>query len=91
MPDISSMLKAVKLGGLKRLCVKETLYTHFASSLIGQGEVSSFMKYKCDTKYLVGVPNFIDSFFASGMNCILDHQRERMKYWMNICGTIGAF
>ena len=35
MPDISSMLKAVKLGWLKRLCAKETLYTHFASSLIG--------------------------------------------------------
>ena len=34
MPDISSVLKAVKLGWLKRLCVKETLYTHFASSLI---------------------------------------------------------
>ena len=58
MPDISSMLKAVKLGWLKRLCVKETLYTHFASSLIGRGKVSSFLKYKCDTKYLVGVPNF---------------------------------
>ena len=37
MPDISSMLKAVKLDWLKRLCVKETLYTHFASSLIGRG------------------------------------------------------
>ena len=63
MPDISSMLKAVKLGWLKRLCVKETLYTHFASSLIGRGEVSSFMKYKCDTKYLVGVPNFYRQLF----------------------------
>ena len=60
---ISSMLKAVKLGWLKRLCVKETLYTHFASSLIGRGEVSSFMKYKCDTKYLVGVPNFYRQLF----------------------------
>ena len=63
MPDISSMLKAVKLGWLKRLCVKETLYTHFASSLIGRGEVSSFMKYECDTKYLVGVPNFYRQLF----------------------------
>ena len=63
MPDISSMLKAVKLGWLKRLCVKETLYTHFDSSLIGQGEVSSFMKYKCDTKYLIGVPNFYRQLF----------------------------
>ena len=27
MPDVASMLKAVKLGWLKRLCTKQSLYT----------------------------------------------------------------
>ena len=63
MPDSSSMLKAVKLGWLKRLCIKQTLYIQSASSLIGHGKVSSFMKYKCDTKYLDGVPNFYSQLF----------------------------
>ena len=63
MPDISTMLKAVKLGWLKRLCIKQTLCTNFASSLIGRGEVYSFMKYKCDTKYLDGVSNFYRQIF----------------------------
>ena len=53
----------LKLSWLKWLCVKKILYTSFASSLIGRGEVYSFMKYKCDTKYLDGVPNFYRQLF----------------------------
>ena len=62
IPDVSSMLKAVKLGWLITSCIKETLYAQIAS-LIGRGEVYSLVKYKCDTKYLDGVPNFYRQLF----------------------------
>ena len=63
MPDVASVLKSVKLGWLKRLCTKQSLYTLFASSVIGKNDIYSFMKYKCDVKYLDGVPNFYRQLF----------------------------
>ena len=62
MPDVASVLKAVKLGWLRRLCTKQSLYTLFASSVIGKNDIYSFnMKYKCDVKYLDGVPTFLST------------------------------
>ena len=63
MPDVTSMLKAVKLGWLKRLCTKQSLYTLFASSAIGKNDIYAYMKYKCDVKYLHSVPNFYRQLF----------------------------
>ena len=45
----------------------------------------------CDAKYLDGVQNFYQQFPTSGMSCILNHEREQMKYGMNICDIIGFF
>ena len=62
MPEVVPMLKAVKLGWLKRFCTKqsiETLLHH--QSLVD--DIYSLTIYKCDVKNLDGVPNFYRQLF----------------------------
>ena len=49
MPDVSAMIKSIKLSWLKRICSKQTTFTCFARSLIGKVEVFSVMQYECDS------------------------------------------
>ena len=62
MPDVTSMLKALKLKWLNRLCSKQTSFTSFAKSLMGKSNLNEFLYYKCDVKYL-SMPSFYRQFF----------------------------
>jgi len=62
MPDISSMLKAIKLSWLKRLSGKQTSFSKFASTLVGQQNLLTFLQYKGDVKYL-NMPSFYKQLF----------------------------
>jgi exonuclease III len=62
MPDVASMIKALKLRWLRTLCSKETTFTCFAKTLLNIEDIHTFIRYKCDCKYLK-MPHFYLQLF----------------------------
>ena len=70
MPDIESMIKAIKLTWIKKLLTKNNTFTDIAKAVTGIVNFTDFLKYKNDTNFL---SNSIPCFY-----------RQILAYWYEL-------